>query len=306
MDLNWIKSVSPALNTQNLYQNGVLIDDFDNLAQTTALAGLTASTDYTFRLTSLNINGDESAGITVLCSTNGASSDTTPPTGSLNINNGATYTTSNLVNLTLTTDDAVQMHFSNNSSGPWSSYETYSNTKSNWDLNDVAYGGNSSQGTKSVFVQLKDNNNNETTGEITDSIIFDSLKPTSTVTPPAGRYASNQTLTLSSEAGATLRYATNVSGECPIAGAVGYTNYTVPFQIQNNVNEGKVCFYATDLAGNIESPINSAIYEIDMEAPSSYALPLPAYTTSHTFNVAYTTGVAPDLAYTELYYSYNG
>lgn len=116
LDLNWIKSVSGSLDTQNLYQNGTLIDDFDNLTQATSLVGLLASTDYTFKLTSLNSNGDESSGITVVCTTNGASSDTTPPTGSVSINNGATYTISNLVNLTLTTDDAVWMQFSNASS----------------------------------------------------------------------------------------------------------------------------------------------------------------------------------------------
>lgn len=120
-----------------------------------------------------------------------------------------------------------------------------------------------------------------------------------------GRYATNQTVTLTSEAGATIKYATNVTGNCS-GGTAVYNNYTAPISIINNSTEGKLCFYATDSAGNTENVINEQIYEIDMEAPTSYALPLASYQTSKTFNVAYTTGPAPDLAYTELYYSYNG
>ncbi len=72
------------------------------------------------------------------------------------------------------------------------------------------------------------------------------------------------------------------------------------------MNEGKLCFFATDAAGNIESSINEEIYEIDTEAPESHVLALPEYTTNQTFDVVYTTSNAVDLDYVELYYSYEG
>lgn len=84
-----------------------------------------------------------------------------------------------------------------------------------------------------------------------------------------------------------------------------YSNYSAPISIVDNVSEGKLCFYATDLADNTETPIKEAIYVIDRDAPDSNALTLPAYTKSKTFNVAYTTSNSSDLAYVELYYSYN-
>lgn len=75
------------------------------------------------------------------------------------------------------------MKFSNSSSGPWTEYEFYSDSKIGWDMNDPNYGGDSSQGTKTVYVKYIDNNNNETVAEISDSITFDSLKPTSSANP---------------------------------------------------------------------------------------------------------------------------
>jgi len=83
--------------------------------------------------------------------------DTTAPTGSIMINGGAANTNSLIVTLNLSASDATsgmsQMRFSNNSS-IWSPWETYSTTKSGWDLS--TYGGSSSPGTKTTYVQYRD------------------------------------------------------------------------------------------------------------------------------------------------------
>jgi len=94
-------------------------------------------------------------------------------------------------------------------------------------------------------------------------------------------------------------------GDCS-GSSVIYNDYSIPFEIENDVNEGKICFYATDEAGNLEEGINEEFYEIDVSAPDSYALSLSTYTTSKTFDVAYTTTNATDLDYVELYYSHEG
>lgn len=84
---------------------------------TTEITGLTPITTYTFKVTSLNSNEDESDGLgqaTVTCQTiSPTTPDTDPPVGSILINNNASHTKLNLVTLNLSTNDAVQMRFSN-------------------------------------------------------------------------------------------------------------------------------------------------------------------------------------------------
>jgi hypothetical protein len=88
--------------------------------------------------------------------------DTTPPTGSIVINSGATYTNNISASLTLSASDSdsgvSQMRFSNNSGGPWSLAEPYSSTRANWNLSQ--YGGDSKAGYKTVFVQYRDSAGN--------------------------------------------------------------------------------------------------------------------------------------------------
>jgi hypothetical protein len=75
--------------------------------------------------------------------------DTTPPTGSIAINDNAPYTNSTSVTLTLSASDAngvSQMCFSNDNV-TWTSWETYSTSKS-WTLP-------SGDGTKTVYVKFK-------------------------------------------------------------------------------------------------------------------------------------------------------
>jgi parallel beta-helix repeat protein len=77
--------------------------------------------------------------------------DTSPPQGSITINNGAAYTNMTTVNLKLTATDTVsgvsQMRF-NNDYGAWSNWEPYSTSKS-WNLT-------AGDGEKYVFVQYMD------------------------------------------------------------------------------------------------------------------------------------------------------
>ena len=75
------------------------------------------------------------------------------PTGSIRINNGASYTRSNSVTLTLTATDAAsgvfQVRFSNDGVWDTEQWETPASTKS-WLLT-------SGDGSKTVYCQIKDN-----------------------------------------------------------------------------------------------------------------------------------------------------
>jgi hypothetical protein len=98
--------------------------------------------------------------------------DTTPPTGTITIENGAKYTNSRNITLTLSATDSegtvTQMKFSNDNVN-YSSPESYQTTKS-WTLS-------SGDGTKTVYVKYKDNSNNWS-GLFSDTIVLDTTSPT--------------------------------------------------------------------------------------------------------------------------------
>jgi len=81
-----------------------------------------------------------------------------PASGAIAINNGAASTSSLIVTInSLTATDTgsglSEMRFSNDNL-TWSAWESYAATKSNWDLS--LFGGNTSNGIKTVYVQYRD------------------------------------------------------------------------------------------------------------------------------------------------------
>nr|BAL58748.1 hypothetical protein HGMM_OP2C296 [Candidatus Acetothermum autotrophicum] len=84
--------------------------------------------------------------------------DKTAPIGSLTINNGAVSTTSTTVTLRISANDNLsgvsEMRFSNNDGRSWSGWESFSSTRSNWDLSH--FGGSATPGPKAVYAQLRD------------------------------------------------------------------------------------------------------------------------------------------------------
>jgi hypothetical protein len=107
-------------------------------------------------------------------------SDTTPPTGSISINNDATYTDSRSVSLSLSASDnssgVSQMMITNSSSFEGASWEDYTTSKS-WTLP-------SGDGKKKVYVKFKDGAGN--VSEIySDEIILDTTSPRASITSPS-------------------------------------------------------------------------------------------------------------------------
>ncbi len=87
--------------------------------------------------------------------------DTSPPTGTIEINDGAPYAASSTVTLSLSSTDSAQMQF-NNEGGAWSGWEAYAASRS-WSLSAGA-------GDKTVYAQLKDAAGNVTTEPISADI----------------------------------------------------------------------------------------------------------------------------------------
>jgi hypothetical protein len=100
--------------------------------------------------------------------------DKTPPTGTILINNNATYTNTTSVTLNLSAQDTLsglnQMQFSNNGT-TWSTAEAYA-TKKAWVLT-------TGDGKKTVYVKFSDKAGNWSQA-YSDNIILDTTKPTIT------------------------------------------------------------------------------------------------------------------------------
>lgn len=114
--------------------------------------------------------------------------DVLPPTITLVINGGAESTTSPTVTLTVTAIDnlsaqgQLRMRFSNNRTN-WSSWEAFAASKS-WDITASAYGGTSSAGIKTVYVQVKDEAENVGLGF--DDIGYNPSPPSGSVAVQGG------------------------------------------------------------------------------------------------------------------------
>ena len=127
------------------------------------------------------------------------------PTGSIMINNGAAYTNSTNVNLTMTATDlegeAIEMRFSNDGT-TWSSWESKVSTKS-WTL---LIG----DGSKTVYMQLRDTAGN-ISNTFSDTIVLDTTPPVITGVTNNGLYNTDVTISFN-EGTATLNGAVFTSG----------------------------------------------------------------------------------------------
>jgi hypothetical protein len=92
-------------------------------------------------------------------------------TATVSINNGAEYTNSTTVTLTVSAPDAVQMRFSNDNA-TWSDWETFAASKSNWNLTNT-------EGGQTVYAQFQNSTGQVLLGE--DKIIVDLTAPQASV-----------------------------------------------------------------------------------------------------------------------------
>jgi predicted RNA-binding Zn-ribbon protein involved in translation (DUF1610 family) len=234
--------------------------------------------------------------------------DTTPPESVLiTINDGADYTNSKLVTLSVTALDALggsgvtQLAFSNDGSS-WSGWESFCATRTGWDLTDASCGGNDSDGPKTVSANARDAAGNEVPADkrASDGIFLDRVAPARlSVTINDGAQFS---------ASATVSLALTARDPEPASGVAGmaFSNDGVLWgdwlDWQNSATwsltagaggsdtDGtKTVYYRVqDRAGNVGGPAKATIF-LDRKAPESLAITIDG-------GADYTNSASADLA----------
>ena len=199
--------------------------------------------------------------------------DTSPPQGSIQINDGALYTNATEVNLALSANDTIsgvsQMRFSNGNNS-WSTWETYTTLKS-WTLF-------SEDGAKQVFFQVKDK---------ADLISSYNTSITLDVTKPMAHFGENQTMIVDSSV------AFNASSSTDNMDVVDYLwNFgdgatgtgIAPTHIYASAGTYSVRLVVHDVAGN--SATSSVTVTIVPEFPLALVLAIAAIAAAAIFLVA--------------------
>ena len=225
-------------------------------ATTYAHAGLTPGTTYGYRVCAIDAAGNISTGASVQVTT--ASTDGTPPTGSIRINNGATWTKSRTVSLTLTAQDSsgvATMCISESES--CTIFEAFSPTKE-WTLSQT-------EGLKTLRLFLKDTVENVSTGSNAPSgaIILDLTPPTNgslTATSTSGGTEVSLTWTGFGDSQSTVTYKLYVGsgGAIPVTcdANMALFNGTATTYAHTGLTPGTTYGYrvcAMDAAGNIST-----------------------------------------------------
>ena len=167
--------------------------------------------------------------------------DTVAPTNnSVSINNGATYTNSTSVTLSLSSSGASQVCISNTTS--CSSWQTYYSSKS-WTLN------NTTNGTKTVYVWYKDAAGNATSSYVKDTITLETTIPT--VTASLSGTSTSPTITFSSNEAGTYCINRNSSttnmSSCVASGSLSANTS----KTTSTLSVGTYYVHVQDAAGNI-------------------------------------------------------
>jgi hypothetical protein len=218
--------------------------------------------------------------------------DLTPPTGSIQINQGAAATASPAVTLNLSAQDAgcgvASMAFSDDGI-TYSAFEPYASTKA-WTLSD-------GDGTKTVYAQIKDRANN-VSQPASATIVLDQTVPTGTIAINNGAaYASNRVVTLApaaSDSGTGVKQM-YLSDGVTSSGWMSYTT-SAAWTLAGSDGNKSITAKFRDAAGNVSALATAAIL-LDTAAPLVTVAPLSSYQSSLTFPVTWlgtdaTSGVA--------------
>ncbi|MBA9075826.1 Ig-like domain-containing protein [Rufibacter quisquiliarum] len=212
------------------------------------------------------------------------------PTGSVSINSGAVATNNTAVTLAITSKNAAQMKFSNDGN-TWSDYEPMGTSK----LWSIPAG----EGTKTVFMKLKDSNGVESVQEIKDDIIFDVTAPAAPSIPDllasddsGPSDTDNETNFIkptfagTAEAGSTVKvYAGTVEIGSGTANANGEWVIKSSVELANGTYEIKA--KVIDLAGN-EGPLSSALLITIKAGPTVAITSSATISTNAPFTLTFT------------------
>ena len=180
--------------------------------------------------------------------------DTTPPAVTyLRINNGSAYATSTSVTLNSSVSGVYQMRFSNDNS-TWSSWQTYSTSKS-WTIT-------SGDGTKTVYAQYRDSLYN-TTSSVSDTINLDTDTPSPSILINSGAdysTADNRTVTAGVTISGDYGYLEFYDSTNGYSGFISYSGTSVSRSVTFTSDGTKTIYVrAKDAAGHISGWVNDSI-----------------------------------------------
>ena len=232
--------------------------------------------------------------------------DTSEPSGTININSGATYTTSADVTLSLSATDTYsgvsQMRFSCDGT-TYSTPQTYA-TSASFNANTGA-GCTAADGVKAIRVKYIDGAGNEMAYGVQDTITLDTTGPTGTISVAGGAtYTSSTTPTLNLTASdatsgvSLMHFSCSSSG--PWSNYVAFASSYSSFNIAGGTygcgtSDGTITVYAQhqDTAGNTSTATISDSIILDTSAPTSNTISInggdsATKTTSTTLTLAST------------------
>jgi len=177
IDVTWTPSPSSNVAGYNVYRSTVVGD-----LGTKVNAALVQGTEYKdtdvengvtyyYTVRAVDTGGNEDGNKNQASAT----AETQPPETALEINNGAEYTNTATVTLTVNAPDAYQCRFANDNMDSWGSWESYSPQKT-WTLS-------SGDGKKTVYVQCKDSIGN-TAPPASAAIYLDTESPVVSILEP--------------------------------------------------------------------------------------------------------------------------
>ena len=171
-DYNQVSRFNSTTGAQENFMNQPASDDFSSLEPNKA---------YYIRMLQDRV---------IVMGANGYFVDTTPPTGTISINNGDTYTNTTAVVLYLTAEDnpggigVSEMRFSNYPTTNWSYAQSYKPT-AQWSIR-------MSSGTNTVYAKFSDLLGNWSEA-VSDTIILDTSAPTAVIVTDEGAYTTHNT-----------------------------------------------------------------------------------------------------------------
>jgi hypothetical protein len=200
----------------------------------------------------------------------------------LTITAGGTFTGTKSVTMSATDASATTIYYTLDGSTPTTSSAIYSSALSITATTTVKAFAKDAAGNSSAV---------QTVTYTLDTSVPDTTPPTVNVSPAAGTYNSAQSVTLSTEAGATIYYTTD--GSTPTTSS---TVYSTPISISASAT---LKFIGRDTAGNVSTPV-SATYNIDTSPPVVTSSPAAGtYTSAQSVTLSSEAGAT-------IYYTTNG
>ncbi len=239
------------------------ISGYGDSSLSAGISGLSPATTYYYRIAAQN-----SAGSVYGSEMSFTTLDTTPPDGSLNIDNSSGYTNTRSITLTLSATDNVGVtgyYLSASAATPSSSDAGWVSVASASSYNaSVSYSLSGGDGTKLVYAWFKDASGN-ISGAASDTIALDTSVPSITVTSPTSGTTyttTNNTIALGGNASDSVS-GVNKLAWCNSKGGSGVASGTANWStssISLSAGENVITLTATDVANNTGTNTITVLY----------------------------------------------